>query len=179
MFVTSASQMWLLSRLLPLMVGDCVPEDDSHWICYINILRILCIATAFEITQDAVAVLQMLIEDYLRQFNALYPGTITPKMHYLLHLPRQIQLYNYLNCELNFMYLESCRFGPLRHQWCMRLEAKNHYLKRLVGLNFKNVPKSVAVRHQYNMCLDLLAPPGVHTTFLYKGDVIGRGMYDI
>ena len=57
----------------------------------------------------------------------------------------------------------------------MRFEAKNHSLKRLVGLNFKNVPKTVAVRHQYNMCLNLLAPPGVRTRFLYSGDVIRTG----
>ena len=89
-FMSSASQMWLLGRLLPLMVGDRVPEDDAHWMCFINILRILCVVTAFEITPDAVDVLQTLIEDYLLQFNAIYPHSITPKMHYLLHLPSQI-----------------------------------------------------------------------------------------
>lgn len=91
-YVTSASQIWLLGRLLPMMVGDRVPDDDAHWICFINLLQILCIATAFEITPDAVAVIGMLIEDYLSQFVALYPGSITPKIHYLLHLVRQIQL---------------------------------------------------------------------------------------
>ena len=83
--------MWLLGRLLPLMVGSYVPEDDAHWICFLNSLRILCIATAFEITEDAIAVLSMLIEDYLHQFNELYPNSVTPKMHYLLHLPCQIE----------------------------------------------------------------------------------------
>ena len=58
----------------------------------------------------------------------------------------------------------------------MRFEAKNHYLKGVVGLNYKNVPKSVATRHQYNMCLNLLSPPGVDTKFLYKGDIIGKGI---
>lgn len=88
-----ASQMWLLGRLLPLMVGDCVPMDDPHWICFVNLLRIMCIVTAVEITQDAVAVLHMLIEDYLCQFDALYPDSITPKLHYLLHLLLQILQY--------------------------------------------------------------------------------------
>ena len=69
-----------------------------------------------------------------------------------------------------------CRFGPLRHQWCMRFEAKNHYIKRLVGLNFKNIPKSVATRHQYYMCLRQLSPPGMSTNFLYIGDKIGKGI---
>jgi len=57
----------------------------------------------------------------------------------------------------------------------MRFEAKNHYMKRLVGLNFKNVPKSIAMRHQYYMCLNLLSPRDVQTKFLYKGDIIRKG----
>ena len=75
--------MWLLGRLLPLMTGDHVPEDDKHWIC---LLRILTIATAFELTKDSVSALTLLV-DYLQQFNQLYPNSITPKIHYLLHLP--------------------------------------------------------------------------------------------
>lgn len=86
--VKSASQMWLLGRLLPLMVGKYVPVDDAHWRCYVQ-LRILCIATAVEVTVDTVSVL---IQEYLAMFNHLYPHTITPKLHYLLHLPRQMQL---------------------------------------------------------------------------------------
>lgn len=88
-----ATQMWLLGRLLPLMVGDHVPKDDVHWICFIDLLRILCLTTAVEITDDCIDVLTLLIENYLYQFNALYPNSITPKMHYLLHLPNQIKLY--------------------------------------------------------------------------------------
>lgn len=54
-----ASQMWLLGRLLPLMVGDHVPEDDDHWICYVDLLRIMCIATATEVTNDSVEMLTL------------------------------------------------------------------------------------------------------------------------
>ena len=50
----------------------------------------------------------------------------------------------------------------------MRFEAKNHQLKRFVGLNFKNVPKSVASRHQNKMCLNMLSSPGNNTTFLQR-----------
>ena len=59
----------------------------------------------------------------------------------------------------------------------MRLEGKNAHIKQLVGKNFKNLPKSVAHRHQRYMCLQLLTPPGVKcTNFLYSGDEIKRGM---
>ena len=93
MIESLASQMWLLGRLLPLMVGEHVPTDDTHWICYLNLLRILCITTAVEITPDATLVLQQLIEDYLYQFNSLYPLSMTYKMHFFLHFPKQIQEY--------------------------------------------------------------------------------------
>ena len=86
-----ASQMWLFGRLLPLMVGDRVPEDDVHWKCFIDLLRILTLSTAVEVTHDSVDVLETLIEDYLGVFNSIYPNSITPKMHYLLHLPQQIK----------------------------------------------------------------------------------------
>lgn len=68
------------------------------------------------------------------------------------------------------------RFGPLRHQWCMRFEGKNAHIKQLVGKNFKNLPKSLSQRHQRYMCLQLLSPPGVKCdNFLYSGDEIKLG----
>ncbi len=68
------------------------------------------------------------------------------------------------------------RFGPLRHQWCMRFEAKNAYVKSLIGKNFKNLQYTVAERHQNYMCLQLLSSPGNDSTnFLYRGDEIAKG----
>lgn len=83
--------MWLLGRLLPLMVGRYVPNHDKHWECYSLLLKILVIATAVEVTEDTVSTLSLLIEDYLFRYNSLYPGTMTPKLHYLLHLPQQLK----------------------------------------------------------------------------------------
>lgn len=60
----------------------------------------------------------------------------------------------------------------------MRLEGKNSQIKRLVGKNFKNLPKTVAERHQRYMCLQLLSAPGTSfTNYLYSGDSIGKGVY--
>lgn len=84
--------MWLLGRLLPVIFGKYVPDSDTHWKCYVQLLRILTISTATEVTDDTVATLSLLIRDYLTTFNSLYPDSITPKFHYLLHLPRQMQL---------------------------------------------------------------------------------------
>ena len=63
MYVYTASQMWVLGRLLPLMVGQYIPEGDQHWMCFLNILRIMTIATAVELTENSVSLLTLLIED--------------------------------------------------------------------------------------------------------------------
>ena len=86
-----ASQMWLLGRLLPLMVGQYVPDDDSHWMCFMELLSILVLSTAVEVTSDSIADLKMAVESYLFHYNELYPNSMTPKMHYLLHLPEQME----------------------------------------------------------------------------------------
>ena len=87
-----ASQMWLLGRMLPLMVGQHIPESDLHWKSYLDLLRILTLATAFEVTQDTISLMSLLVENYLSGYNMLYPNGITPKLHYLVHLPEQMEL---------------------------------------------------------------------------------------
>ena len=88
----SATQMWLLGRLLPLMVGCHVPEGDEHWKSYIQLLRIVTLATAEEITENTIRVMTLLVEEYLIQYNQLYPASMVPKLHYLIHLPQQMKL---------------------------------------------------------------------------------------
>ena len=88
----AASQSWLLGRLLPQIVGKFVPDDDAHWRCYSDLLKILVICTPVEVTEDSISTLTLLVEDYLVRYTALYPGTMTPKLHYLLHLPQQMEL---------------------------------------------------------------------------------------
>ncbi len=87
-----ASQMWLLGRLLPMIVGKYVPDDDAHWRCYLQLLRILTISTAIEVTEESASILSLLIRDYLLKFISLYPDFFTPKIHYLLHLPQHMEL---------------------------------------------------------------------------------------
>ena len=57
-------------------------------------------------------------------------------MHYLIHLPSQIE-----------------RHGPLIHSWTMRHEAKLSFIKRASRRgNFKNIGLSVAKHHQLWLC---------------------------
>ena len=64
--------MWLLGSIATHHGGDLVPEDDNHWQCYIDLLRIMSIVTAVEVTENFINILTMLIECYLSTFNALF-----------------------------------------------------------------------------------------------------------
>lgn len=36
-----AAQMWLFGRVLPLAVGDHVPDDDEHWQNFLILMKIV------------------------------------------------------------------------------------------------------------------------------------------
>ena len=67
-------------------------------------------------------------------------------------------------------------FGPLRHLWCLRFEAKHQFFKRLACIvyNFKNISKTLAHRHQMQQCwestsLGLDSEPEMGKHFEIKG----------
>lgn len=67
------------------------------------------------------------------------------------------------------------RCGPLLHIWCMTYEAKHAYFKHLVRItgNFKNILKTLSLRHQRYVCFHLVEPD----SFLGHCDYIGKGIY--
>jgi hypothetical protein len=82
--------MWCLSRLLPLLIGDLVPEDDKRWQNFILLLQIEEIVFASKTTAQLAAYLDVLVGEYLEEFTKLYERPIIPKQHYMVHYPRQI-----------------------------------------------------------------------------------------
>ena len=140
--------MLCLCRNLPLLIGQYIPNDDEHWICFLVLLSITSILTAFAFAPEDCALIATLIEEHHQRFVKLYSGVhLTPKFHYLIHLPNQI-----------------LRFGSPRAVWCMRFEGKNGYFKDLINCNFRNVPLSLANRHQLYLCRRLLHRPGFSAT---------------
>lgn len=163
----TASQMWLLARVLPLLVGDLVPREDLNWKCFLKLLKICELCTAPVLSEDSAAYLELLIEEHHSQFKSLYKDiSIIPKMHFMIHFPQQILDY-----------------GPLIHTWTMRHEAKLRIIKRAARVsNFKNVCQTVAKRHQHllsfyihsNMLLTkpvITGPCKPHSTTAYPENV--------
>jgi len=143
-----ASEKWCLFRILPFIIGSFVDHDDEVWQVYLRAREVVELLLATVVCPTVLGYLQLLIASFLSEFSAVFPGKITPKMHFLGHYPRLI-----------------AEFGPLRSLWCMRFEAKHLYFKRLAsGLsNFRNVSLSFASRHQKKQCWEFASVDLLHT----------------
>jgi len=99
-----AVQMWCLGRLLPLMIGEKVPEDDENWQNYLLMLSIVDYIFAPRILPECLSELKILIRDHHQKFTELYPSSpITPKLHYMVHYPecREVKLLKLNMCNVH------------------------------------------------------------------------------
>lgn len=133
-----------LLRLLPLIIGDRIPEDDGAWIVLMDLKEIVELVLSPKFTEEAIQYLETKIKDHRQMLKEVFPNvTLRPKHHYVEHYPDLIRC-----------------FGPVVHLWTIRFEGKHRFFKRTVHdtQNFKNVLKTLAWRHQYMMAYYLSAP---------------------
>ncbi|XP_068747232.1 uncharacterized protein [Montipora capricornis] len=154
----TAAQMWCLARMLPILVGDLIPDGDENWENFLCLLRIEEIVFSPVASTRLAAYLAVLVEQYLDEFKELHDRPLIPKHHNMVHYPRQI-----------------IRRGPLVRNWVMRFEAKHNYFKKLVDKinNFKNITYSLAKRHQALQAYLLQASAG---NFLRNSLEVGPGV---
>ena len=90
-FFTAASETWTLACLLPLLIGDLVPKDNEHWHLHLILLQITEIVMAPRTTVSLAAHVRQLIAEHHSMFKTLYPDRpLTPKCHYMVHIPKWI-----------------------------------------------------------------------------------------
>ena len=82
--------MWCLIRLLPLLLGNLVPEDCEYWLNYLTLLKIIDTTFAPETTKGTAGYLSELIEDHHTTFTMLCTRPLTPKFHHMVNMPRWI-----------------------------------------------------------------------------------------
>lgn len=140
----NASQMFLLAFIIPFVVQDVIEEDCPYFENYSQLLEIISIIFGTSISTGMLDYLMDITEEYLESFRDLYKEVnvednvsllrnLIPKQHYSLHHPRNVK-----------------DFGPLVAFWCMRMEAKHQFFKRIVQTmrNYKNLPFTLSERHQ-------------------------------
>lgn len=154
----SASQMWLLSCVLPFVLAELVETDTDRWRCFISGIELMSICLAHKISLTAVVYLRKAIQNHLTLFKSLYEevANIIPKQHYLVHLPSLI-----------------LKFGPLIRSWCMRFEAKHAYFKDQAKIikNFKNLPLSLSKRYLSSLQADYIKLDDTDEGPLFRDDM--------
>ena len=87
-YISAAAEMWCLARLLPVMIGEHVPQDDERWGLYKIFLMIMDYVFAPITDEGIIEHVRELIEDHHTKFCELYPDcSIIPKQHYMVHIP--------------------------------------------------------------------------------------------
>jgi hypothetical protein len=156
----TAAAVLTLVHTLPFVLGPKVSDDDDNWLNFCRLIQIVILSTSTFCTTETAFNLRILIAEYLTNYQSLYPAaTFIPKMHYLIHFPAQM-----------------LAFGPLRHHWCMRFEGKNGYFANKKYKNFKNLPLSLAKRHQLHMAYEQSGHEGGRSKhYLCEPDSVGAG----
>ena len=81
----------------PLMIGEQIPRDHPNWMNFLLLLTIMDITFAPVTTADVITYLREVINDHHTGFQELYPDSpITPKMHYMIHIPEWMLKYTLL-----------------------------------------------------------------------------------
>lgn len=130
----TATEKWCLLRLMSIILGDLVPEENADWELYLQFREIVDICFATVIPSEYLPYLETAVQAFLVAFAERYgTAAIIPKLHFLVHYARFIR-----------------EVGPLPQFWSMRFEAKHQYLKSLASRikNFRNVTLTLSKRHQ-------------------------------
>ena len=86
-----------LNRLLPLMIGEKVDENDEVWKCYIKFVILFERLSASSFSDSDLIVLGLLTDEFFLSYLEIFPGVnLKPKTHFLRHYSDMIS-----------------RFGPL------------------------------------------------------------------
>lgn len=139
----SAREMMAFVHLFPLMIGDCVPQEDIVWLFLLNLLEIIDILLCSEISRDLAEHLKFLIKRHHTDYVHLFNDTLKPKHHLMLHYHSVI-----------------LKSGPPRHFWCFRYEAKHKTFKAYANAitSRKNICVSFAKKYQLKFAHLLMQP---------------------
>ncbi|CAF0802131.1 unnamed protein product [Adineta steineri] len=134
----SASQKRLLFQLLHVIFNDVIDRLTDILPIYICLREIVSIVFATKIRKPWLAYLKTLTITFHSLMIERLPDYVTAKVHFITHYSELIK-----------------RNGPPRNYWCQRFQGKHLYFKRLAtrSCSFKNVPFTLAKRHQLRLAL--------------------------
>lgn len=134
----NASQSLCLFQNIPFILYKFHKKLKVVWMCVESLFRIVRIVYSSKITECDLEILQKSIFDHLNciQRKLKITDTLTAKHHFMTHYVGIIRA-----------------MGPLKPMSMMRFESKHKVLKNFVKKthNFRNINKSLAIKHQQMM----------------------------
>lgn len=133
----NAHENWTLLRMLPLIIGHKIPENEPSWEILMDLKVITEMVLSSKLSDESLCYLESKLIDHQNLLTETFPNfSLRPKHHFINHYPHLIRC-----------------FGPLVSLWTMRFEAKHSYFKKVVHdtQNFKNVLLTLSTKHQQMM----------------------------
>lgn len=134
----NASQSLCLFRQVPFILYRYHTQLNKIWPCMESLLRVVEIMYSYVITENDLEILNEMIFSHLEELKKHDSKlNFIPKHHFSLHYARMIR-----------------SNGPLIHMNMINYERKHKVLKDIANSthNFKNINKTLAVKHQSLMC---------------------------
>lgn len=144
----SSSEIKVLMKYLPILIGDLVTENDENWLFFLLLRDICSIIFNYVVTPDCIVQVEEMIKRHHSWYQKLYKRTLIPKHHHMVHYPNIMRL-----------------VGPLRNLWSMRGESKHKVMKKIAASTTSrvNICFTVATRHQLAFANLLLKNKGLQT----------------
>lgn len=138
----SASEMLTLIRYFPYIFCAVVPFTDTSWILFLKLRGVVEMTVSPALHESVMHQCSFIISEYLQLLQNLFPCSMKPKHHFLIHYPRVI--------------LQS---GSLWNMNCMRFESKHREAKitSKTSISRVNVCSTIAKKHQLRLNYLLLS----------------------
>lgn len=134
----NATQVKCLFLNIPFIFIDFKDHQKvkNVWPCVESLLKICEIIYSSKITEDDLILLENSVSFHLESIQKVFQVDLIPKHHFMVHYATVIRL-----------------MGPIVHMNMSRFESKHKCFKDMVHetYNFKNITRTLAVKHQQKM----------------------------
>lgn len=155
----SASQVVCFVTHFSLMVGDLISCNDTVWIFYVNLLKIVNLLLQNSITKAETKILGQLIEKNHHMYQNVFSNESTekknlkPKQHNMIHYEKLIS-----------------KIGPLKKLWNMKNEMYHREYKKYTNVTFnrQNLPVSIIKKECFKISNRLYNKQGFDLNYYTK-----------
>lgn len=132
----SSAENMTLARNFTLLIGDLVPQDNSCWDLFLKLKKALDLIMDNVPRINSHKYLKVLISEYLNCLNEVFPASIKPKHHHLIHYPRVLS-----------------QMGPLWHLSSMWFESRHREGKKVsrAAICRANICHTIAIKTQLQL----------------------------